>query len=213
MDLKGFASSLEVADLSKCDAKAVGISVALGFAASILFFMDENITSMIVNSPTNKMKKGGAPHWDLLIVGLINCILSFYGLPWMHAILPHSPLHVVGMAETEEQTIGGVTRNVIVKARETRVSGILSHVLILIIFGVIPWLFQYIPVAVLNGLFLYCAIASTRGSSFVERILLLFTQQVSVITIITTITLINGTNLFFFFFTVTISTCSLRKKS
>ena len=179
LHLDGFKSDFKAADLSKCDSSAIGVSVALGFAVSVLFFMDENITSMIINSPTNKMKKGAAPHLDILCIGVINCILSFYGLPWMHAVLPHSPLHVVCMADTEEQTIGGITRHVIVKARETRVSGILSHVLILIIFGLVPHIFGYIPVAVLNGLFLYCAIASTRGSSFVERIFLIFTQQVS----------------------------------
>lgn len=134
---------------------------------------------MIINAPTNKMKKGSAPHLDILCIGIINCILSLFGLPWMHAVLPHSPLHVVCMAETEEQTIGGITRNVIVKARETRVSGIISHILIGLVFGFAPSIFGYIPVAVLNGLFLYCAIASTRGSSFFERILLVLTQQVS----------------------------------
>ena len=179
LSLKGFESPLQVADLSKCNSKAIGVSIALGFAVSILFFMDENITSMIINSPANRMKKGAAPHLDILCIGVINCILSFYGLPWMHAVLPHSPLHVVCMADTEEQTIGGVSRSVIVKARETRVSGIVCHILIGVIFAFVPFLFHYIPVAVLNGLFLYCAIASTRTSSFIERLFLMFTEQVT----------------------------------
>lgn len=48
---------------------AVLISAGLGFALSILFFMDQNITGQIVNSPTNNLKKGPAPHLDLLVLG------------------------------------------------------------------------------------------------------------------------------------------------
>lgn len=48
---------------------AVLISAGLGFALSILFFMDQNITGQIVNSPTNNLKKGPAPHLDLFVLG------------------------------------------------------------------------------------------------------------------------------------------------
>jgi sodium borate transporter 11 len=158
--------------------KVIGVTFALGFAASILFFMDQNITSQILNAPTNKMKKGGAPHLDILIIGIVNLILSIYGLPWMHAVLPHSPLHVLCLADIEERVIDGQTRQVIVKSRETRLTGIFCHVLMVIVLAACPFIFNYIAYAVLDGLFLYCAVMSLRGNSFVERFLLLFTQQV-----------------------------------
>lgn len=40
-----------------------------------------------------------------------------------------------------------------------------------------PEQIKLIPVPVLDGLFLYCAIASLRGNSMFERILLFFTEQ------------------------------------
>lgn len=49
--------------------KCVLICAGLGFALSILFFMDQNITGQIVNSPTNNLKKGPAPHLDLFVLG------------------------------------------------------------------------------------------------------------------------------------------------
>ena len=48
----------------------------------------------MVDSPDNKLVKGNAYNWDLLVVALINGILCIFGLPFMHAVLPHSPLHV-----------------------------------------------------------------------------------------------------------------------
>ena len=48
----------------------------------------------MVDSPDNKLVKGNAYNWDLLVVAVINGILCIFGLPFMHAVLPHSPLHV-----------------------------------------------------------------------------------------------------------------------
>uniref|UniRef100_A0A1I8JPW2 HCO3_cotransp domain-containing protein n=1 Tax=Macrostomum lignano TaxID=282301 RepID=A0A1I8JPW2_9PLAT len=56
----------------------------LALPLSMLFFMDQNISSAMVNCPTNKLKKGSAYHLDLLVVALINGCLSCVGLPWIH---------------------------------------------------------------------------------------------------------------------------------
>jgi len=53
------------------------------------------------------MKKGTAYHWDLLIIGLINGFLSIISFPWVHAALPHSPLHVRALADVEERVDQG----------------------------------------------------------------------------------------------------------
>lgn len=166
------------ADLSQASGPVIGVSCILGFALSVLLFMDQNITGQIINNPSNRMKKGGAAHLDILVIGVVNCVLSIYGLPWMHAILPHSPLHVYCMADFEERVDDGHVHTVIVRVRETRVTGILCHILMLITLLAVSFIFTYIPNAVLDGLFLYCAFASLRGSSFYERIMLIFTQQV-----------------------------------
>ena len=54
-----------------------------------------------------RLKKGSAYHWDLLIVALANGFLSIFGLPWVHAALPHSPLHVRALADVEERVDRG----------------------------------------------------------------------------------------------------------
>lgn len=55
------------------------------------------------NILSRRLKKGEAYHWDLFTVAIINGILSIFTLPWVHAALPHSPLHVKALADMEER--------------------------------------------------------------------------------------------------------------
>jgi solute carrier family 4 (sodium borate transporter), member 11 len=61
--------------------------------------------------------------------------------------------------------------------RETRVTGILSHVLIGLSVFYIQQL-QLIPRPVLDGLFLYLAMTALHSNQLFERIMLLVTEQV-----------------------------------
>lgn len=168
--------------LSTLNIQAVFLSLVLGFALSILFFIDQNVSAALVDAPSNHLKKGDAYHWDLLVVAILNIVLSLMGLPWMHGILPHSPMHARSLADlapaTDSQHLS-TQPMVVVRVRETRVTGLLIHILIglVVIFG--PTLISQIPVAVLCGLFLFCAVSTLRNNSLYERFLLFFTEQVS----------------------------------
>ncbi|VDI33414.1 solute carrier family 4 (sodium borate transporter), member 11, partial [Mytilus galloprovincialis] len=155
---------------------AVFGAMGLGFCLSLLFFMDQNITAALVNGPQNKMKKGTAYHWDLLVIGVINVVLSLLGFPWVHAALPHSPLHVQALADVEERVDQGHIYKILVSVRETRITAIFSHILIGLSLLITPVL-SYIPTPVLYGLFLYVGITSLYGNQMFERIMLLFTEQ------------------------------------
>jgi len=54
-----------------------------------------------------RLLKGKAYHWDLMLSGLINILMSVLGLPWMHAAFPHSTLHVRQLAFVEQRVEGG----------------------------------------------------------------------------------------------------------
>ncbi|KAF5403288.1 Sodium bicarbonate transporter protein 11 [Paragonimus heterotremus] len=155
-------------------AAAFGLAIPL----SLLFYMEQNIASAIVNSPANKLRKGPANHWDLLMVSLINLCLSVCCLPWVHVALPHSPLHVKALADTEERVeMGHHIRQTIVRVRETRLTTIFSHLLIGLSLLMIPTPLRFIPPAVLNGLFVYMAITAVYDNQLFERILLFITEQ------------------------------------
>ncbi|KAK7501045.1 hypothetical protein BaRGS_00007530 [Batillaria attramentaria] len=166
-----------LAPLTSLPVGAVFAAAGLGFSLSLLFFMDQNISSALVNTPNNKLKKGAAYHWDLFVVAVINGFLSIFTFPWVHAALPHSPLHVQALADREERIDQGHVHQIVVHVRETRVTGIVSHVLIGLSMLLLPYPLSYIPRPVLDGLFLYVAITALYGNQFFERILLLVTEQ------------------------------------
>ena len=49
---------------------------------TILLFMDQQITSVIVNRKEHKLKKGCGYHLDMLVVGVMTGVCSLLGLPW-----------------------------------------------------------------------------------------------------------------------------------
>ena len=49
---------------------------------TILLFMDQQITSVIVNRKEHKLRKGCGYHLDMLIVGIMMGVCSLLGLPW-----------------------------------------------------------------------------------------------------------------------------------
>lgn len=143
--------------------------------ATILLFLDQNITTRLVNAPANKLRKGAGFHLDLLIVGLIVAIGSLFGLPWIVAATVHSLNHVKSLATTAVVDAGGVQREVIRSVRENRVSGLMIHALIACSVLILP-LIQLIPMAVLFGLFLFMGFNTLAGNQLWDRFLLWFTD-------------------------------------
>lgn len=143
--------------------------------ATILLFLDQNITTRLVNAPGNRLRKGAGFHLDLLIVGLIVGIGSLFALPWIVAATVHSLNHVKSLATTEVVSANGVQREVIRSVRENRVSGLAIHALIACSILILP-LIQLIPMAVLFGLFLFMGFNTLAGNQLWDRFLLLFTD-------------------------------------
>ena len=175
-----YGSSGEVfkmVDFGSLSVGAIFGAAGLGFSLSLLFFMDQNISAAMVNAPDNKLIKGNAYHWDLLVIGFINVFLSIFGFPFMHAVLPHSPLHVKCLADTEERVENGYVRDIVVRVRETRLTNLFSNILIGVSMLFLGYALDYIPTPVLDGLFLYLAVTALYGNQMFERILLLFMEQ------------------------------------
>ncbi|OPJ71291.1 sodium bicarbonate transporter-like protein 11 isoform A [Patagioenas fasciata monilis] len=152
-------------------------AMGLGFLLSMLFFIEQNIVASLTNAPENRLVKGTAYHWDLLLVALINTGLSLFGLPWIHAAFPHSPMHVRALAYVEERVENGHIYETIVSVKETRLTSLVANFLVGLSLLLLPLPLQWIPKPVLYGLFLYIALTSIDGNQLFERVALLLKEQ------------------------------------
>ncbi len=146
-------------------------SIGPAILATILLFLDQNITTRLVNATDNKLKKGMGYHLDLLVVGLIILVASVFALPWIVAATVHSLNHVRSLANVQVVDEGGQKKEKIVSVRETRVSGLFIHLMIAVSVFFSAY-FAMIPMAVLFGLFLYMGFASLTGNQFYDRMML-----------------------------------------
>lgn len=172
--------NLQISNLGNISLYGLLLSPIFGFAVSMLFFMDQGISARMVNIPSNKIKKGNADDWDFFLIGIVNIFLSIFGLPWINGLLPHSPLHVKCLANFKEiVSSDGTVSRIVVDVRETRIAALLCHILIACsIFGA-PQIISLIPVPVLDGLFLYCALSLLQDNNFWDRLCLFVTERVS----------------------------------
>lgn len=143
---------------------------------TVLLFLDQNITTRLVNSPLHALRKGPGYHLDLLVVGLITAVCSLFALPWIVAATVHSLNHVKSLATTENVSLGASTRERILVVQENRVSPLLIHVLIAASIFMLP-LIKAIPMEVLFGLFLFMGFSTLNGTDFFERVRLWATDR------------------------------------
>ncbi|XP_029300044.1 electrogenic sodium bicarbonate cotransporter 4-like [Cottoperca gobio] len=135
---------------------------------TILIFMDQQISAVIVNRKENKLKKGCGYHLDLFWVGVLMAVCSFMGLPWYVAATVISIAHIDSLKMESESSAPGEQPQFL-GVREQRLTGILVFVLTGVSIFLAPVL-QYIPMPVLYGVFLYMGVASLSGIQFWERI-------------------------------------------
>ncbi|XP_035274150.1 sodium bicarbonate transporter-like protein 11 isoform X2 [Anguilla anguilla] len=154
-------------------------AMGLGFLLALLIFIDQNIVVSLTNAPENRLLKGTAYHWDLMLSGFINILMSVLGLPWMHAAFPHSTLHVRQLACVEQRVEGGHLYETIVSVKETRLTSLAANIFIGVSVLLLPVPLQWIPKPVLYGLFLYIALTSIDGNQMCDRMALLLKEQTS----------------------------------
>ncbi|XP_034091278.1 sodium bicarbonate transporter-like protein 11 isoform X3 [Gymnodraco acuticeps] len=168
-----------VAPFERLSALNVVSAMGLGFLLAVLIFIDQNIVVSLTNAPENRLLKGTAYHWDLMLSGLINILMSVLGLPWMHAAFPHSTLHVRQLAFVEQRVEGGHLYETIVQVKETRLTSLAANIFIGVSVLLLPLPLQWIPKPVLYGLFLYIALTSIDGNQMCDRMALLLKEQTS----------------------------------
>ncbi|XP_049318357.1 electroneutral sodium bicarbonate exchanger 1 isoform X3 [Bactrocera dorsalis] len=147
------------------------VAIFPAMLGTILIFMDQQITSVIINRKENKLKKGCGYHLDLFILSILIQICSTMGLPWFVAATVLSINHVNSLKLESECSAPG-EKPQFLGVREQRV----THVLIFLTIGfsvMLTPLLCHIPMPVLFGVFLYMGIASLSGLQFFDRLLII----------------------------------------
>ncbi|KAM9634454.1 electroneutral sodium bicarbonate exchanger 1-like [Morphnus guianensis] len=135
---------------------------------TILIFMDQQISAVIVNRKEHKLKKGCGYHLDLFMVAVMLGVCSVMGLPWFVAATVLSITHVNSLKVESDCSAPGEQPKFL-GIREQRVTGLLIFVLMgcSVFFTSV---LKFIPMPVLYGIFLYMGVSSLRGIQFFDRL-------------------------------------------
>ncbi|CAI5536923.1 unnamed protein product [Closterium sp. Naga37s-1] len=151
---------------------------------TLLVFLDQNITTRLVDAPANGLVKGSGYHLDLAVLAVIMLLSAAAGLPWMVASTVPSLSHVRSLSFTQPAAAAAASSPSSPAAasavpqqrvRENRVTGVAIHVCIGASLLLLP-LLSRIPVSVTEGLFLYMGVSSLAGNQLVDRLKLLLTD-------------------------------------
>ncbi|XP_059617088.1 sodium bicarbonate cotransporter 3 isoform X2 [Phlebotomus argentipes] len=148
------------------------VAILPALLGTILIFMDQQITAVIVNRKEHKLKKGCGYHLDLFVLAILIQICSLMGLPWFVAATVLSINHVNSLKVEPECSIPGVRSAGHLGVLEQRG----THLLIFLTIGIsvlLTPLLSHIPMPVLFGVFLYMGVSSLKGLQFFDRILIM----------------------------------------
>ncbi|XP_068621568.1 electroneutral sodium bicarbonate exchanger 1 isoform X1 [Battus philenor] len=151
------------------------VAILPALLGTILIFMDQQITAVIVNRKENKLKKGCGYHLDLFVLAILIQLCSVMGLPWFVAATVLSINHVNSLKVESECAAPG-EKPQFLGVREQR----MTHIMIFLTIGcsvVLTPILRHIPMPVLFGVFLYMGVASLKGLQFFDRILIMFMPQ------------------------------------
>uniref|UniRef100_A0AAX7TZ55 Anion exchange protein n=1 Tax=Astatotilapia calliptera TaxID=8154 RepID=A0AAX7TZ55_ASTCA len=144
------------------------ITVVPAMLCTILIFMDQQITAVIINRKEHKLKKGCGYHLDLFMVGVMLGVCSLMGLPWFVAATVLSITHVNSLKLESECSAPGEQPKFL-GIREQRFTGLMIFALMgCSVF--MTSVLKFIPMPVLYGVFLYMGASSLRGIQFYDRL-------------------------------------------
>jgi len=114
--------------------------------ATILIFMDQQITAVIVNRKENKLRKGCGYHLDLFLIAIQIGICSVLGIPWFVAATVLSINHVRSLTMESESAAPGEKPRFL-GIREQRVTGIVVFLMVGISVTLGPFLKVHSPIS------------------------------------------------------------------
>ncbi|NXN07725.1 S4A4 protein, partial [Indicator maculatus] len=147
------------------------VSVVPAILITILIFMDQQITAVILNRREYKLQKGAGFHLDLLCVSLLMVVTSATGLPWYVSATVISLAHMESLRKESVASAPGEHPEFL-GIREQRLTGLAVFTLMGVSVFMAPVL-KHIPMPVLYGVFLHMGVAALNSIQLTDRVRLL----------------------------------------
>ncbi|NWR67609.1 S4A4 protein, partial [Bucorvus abyssinicus] len=147
------------------------VSAVPAILVTILIFMDQQITAVILNRREYKLQKGAGFHLDLLCVSLLMVVTSVTGLPWYVSATVISLAHMESLRKDSTSSAPG-EHPMFLGIREQRLTGLAVFILMGISVFMAPVL-KHIPMPVLYGVFLHMGMAALNTIQLTDRVRLL----------------------------------------
>ncbi|NWU89674.1 S4A4 protein, partial [Upupa epops] len=147
------------------------VSMVPSILVTILIFMDQQITAVILNRREYKLQKGAGFHLDLLCVSLLMVVTSATGLPWYVSATVISLAHMESLRK-ESTTSAPGEHPEFLGIREQRLTGLAVFTLMGVSVFMAPVL-KHIPMPVLYGVFLHMGLAALNSIQLTDRVRLL----------------------------------------
>ncbi|NXX98255.1 S4A4 protein, partial [Centropus bengalensis] len=147
------------------------VSVVPAILVTILIFMDQQITAVILNRREYKLQKGAGFHLDFLCVSLLVAVTSVTGLPWYVSTTVISLAHMESLRKESATSAPGEPPEFL-GIREQRLTGLAVFILTGVSVFMAPVL-KHIPMPVLYGVFLHMGVAALNSIQLTDRVRLL----------------------------------------
>ncbi|NXB97743.1 S4A4 protein, partial [Orthonyx spaldingii] len=147
------------------------VSAVPAVLVTILIFMDQQITAVILNRREYKLQKGAGFHLDLLCVSLLMVVTSVTGLPWYVSATVISLAHMESLRKESATSAPGEYPEFL-GIREQRLTGLAVFILMGVSVFMAPVL-KHIPMPVLYGVFLHMGVTALNSIQLTDRVRLL----------------------------------------
>ncbi|XP_069725225.1 anion exchange protein 4 [Phaenicophaeus curvirostris] len=147
------------------------ISVVPAILVTVLIFMDQQITAVILNRREYKLQKGAGFHLDFLCISLLMVFTSVTGLPWYVSATVISLGHMESLRKESAISSPGEHPQFL-GIREQRLTGLAVFILTGVSVFMAPVL-KHIPMPVLYGVFLHMGVAALNSIQLTDRVRLL----------------------------------------
>merc|ERR1719188_2598121 len=150
-------------------------SAIFGLGMALLNYLDQNLTTLLINRPSNNLKKPVGYHLDMFVLGaIIMPPCALLGLPFPCAATVRSVTHLISLSTYEDRPIpGGGVQKVVSHVIEQRWTHFGIHFVMLMSVFAAPIL-KFVPKSVLFGVFLYMGVTSMVGIQLFDRLWLFF---------------------------------------